>query len=124
MLCELFRFTGAFKPCDISYFFLRFPVESGDITASIANAQGIVISKVVEVSSYWGQFDLMTVPDGFFSFYSGPFTIQFRDENNAIIPFIFETETYLKALFDVAKFNSTGLDYLNIFNNDLPPELP
>jgi hypothetical protein len=50
-----------------------------DIVIKIANGQGITFEQQAEVIGGFVTIDLTLFPDGFFSAYGGPYTLQFFD---------------------------------------------
>jgi hypothetical protein len=52
---------------------------SEDIVIKIANGQGITFEQQVEVIEGFAIIDLTLFPDGFFSSYGGPYSLQFFD---------------------------------------------
>jgi hypothetical protein len=52
---------------------------SEDIVIKIANGQGITFEQQAEVIEGFATIDLTLFPDGFFSSYGGPYSLQFVD---------------------------------------------
>jgi hypothetical protein len=52
---------------------------SEDIVIKIANGQGITFEQQAEVIGGFATIDLTLFPDGFFSSYGGPYSLQFFD---------------------------------------------
>jgi hypothetical protein len=52
---------------------------SEDIVIKIANGQGITFEQQAEVLGGFATIDLTLFPDGFFSSYGGPYSLQFFD---------------------------------------------
>jgi hypothetical protein len=50
-----------------------------DIVIKIANGQGITFEQQAEVIGGFATIDLTLFPDGFFSSYGGPYSLQFFD---------------------------------------------
>jgi hypothetical protein len=52
---------------------------SEDIVIKIANGQGVTFEQQAEVVGGFATIDLTLFPDGFFSSYGGPYSLQFFD---------------------------------------------
>ena len=56
---------------------------------SITNGQGVSYGQEIEVVDGLATLDLLLFPDGFFSSYGGPYTLQFFDvDTNELINFV------------------------------------
>ena len=69
-----------FQSC-FSEMLVQVPIDytSEDIIIKIANGQGITFEQQSEVVEGFATIDLTLFPDGFFSSYGGPYTLQFFD---------------------------------------------
>lgn len=69
-----------FQSC-FSEMLVQVPIDytSEDIVIKIANGQGITFEQQAEVIGGFATIDLTLFPDGFFSSYGGPYSLQFVD---------------------------------------------
>lgn len=123
---DTFEFCTVVAPCTGDTLPIRIPIgfASSPVTVLITNAAGFTESQVFELSEgqIWLDWTIEDTIEGFFSKGGGPYLLEFVKPDSMISVFTaIDGKDYYAAQFRVGPFQSGGPQFLNLFNNDVPP---